>query len=290
MTYAPPSSPQSIGGVVDDALRLFRTSFGRCWLLAIIPGLILAVYEMAFPVAVQLHSVLSYSAALRAVMGSPRVVALDLVSLLLTLVFQGAVLVREIAVVRGDESFTLVRALATSVRRLPGMILGTVLFLLAVAGGLALLILLVAAHGLAVSLPDVIGFLALLVLGFWLWGRLQLWTAALFVENARATAALGSSWRLTKDRWWRAATIFTVAVIIVLVFTVVFSFVGGLVAALSHTSLMGRAAVLQLFTLGSHAIAYPLDAAIWLAMYHDFKLRREGGDLAARAGALGSAA
>ncbi len=266
--YTPPSSPQSIGGVIDDGLRLFRASFSRCWLLAIIPGLVLAAFEMAFPLPVQPQSGLSYTAALQAIANSPRVIELDLLSLLLTLVFQGAVLVREIAIVRADESFTLARALGKSLRRLPGTVLGTVLFVLAVAGGL----------------------IALLIPGFWLWGRLQLWWAALFVEDASATAALGSSWRLTKERWWRAAAIFSVAVIIMLVFTLVFGFVGGLAAALSHTSLAGKATVLQLFSVGSAAISYPLDAAIWLAMYHDFKLRREGGDLAARAGALSGAA
>ena len=267
--YAPPSSPQSIGGVVDDALRLFRESFSRCWLLAIIPGLALAVYEIAFPIAILPHgSALTILSAYEAVAHSPRIFGLDLVSLLLTLLFQGAVLVREIAIVRGDESCTLAQALGKSARRLPGTILGTILFVVAIGAG----------------------FIALIIPGFWLWGRLQLWTAALFVEDASAIQSLGSSWRLTKERWWRAAAIFSVAVIILIVLSIVFSLVGGLVAALVHASLAGRAAVLQLFSLGSGAIAYPLDAAIWLAMYHDFKLRLEGGDLAARAGALSGVA
>ncbi len=268
MAYSPPSSPQSVGGVVDEGLRLFRASFSRCWLLAIIPGVIFAAYEMEFPVVVRPEASLSYLASLEATMRSPRIIGLELVSMLLTLIFQGAVLVREIAIVRGDDSFTLIDAVRTSIRRLPGTILATVLF----------------------ALACLLGFIALIVPGFWLAGRLQLWTAALFVEDASAMEALASSWRLTQDRWWRAATIFTVAVFIVIVLSVIFAFVGGILAALTHSSIIDSSPVLQLFTVGSGAIAYPLDAAIWLAMYHDFKLRREGGDLAARAGALGGTA
>jgi hypothetical protein len=36
-------------------------------------------------------------------------------------------------------------------------------------------------------------------------------------------------------------------------------------------------------------IVLPLFVAILVVMYHDFKLRSEGGDLAARMGALGKA-
>ncbi|MGB6449461.1 MAG: hypothetical protein WBE92_01785, partial [Steroidobacteraceae bacterium] len=231
--YAPPSSPQSIGGVLDDALRLFRIAFGRCWVLAIIPGLILIAYESAFPVPIPGIGTLGRQAALQAIAHSPRAWVLDLLSTLLTLTFQSAVMVREIAIRRGDESCTLTRALDTSVRRLPGMILGTVLFGLAIGGGIVLLI----------------------VPGLWLLGRLQLWSAALFVEDVSATAALGLSWRLTRSHWWRAAAILTVAVIIILVLTIVFTFIGGLLAGLSHARETGRAILLQVFSLGAAAIS-----------------------------------
>jgi hypothetical protein len=38
----------------------------------------------------------------------------------------------------------------------------------------------------------------------------------------------------------------------------------------------------------TYTTIYPLAAAIWVAMYNDFKLRREGSDLVARVGALTS--
>lgn len=265
--YVQPSSPQSIGGVIDDGIRLFRSSFSRCWLLAIIPGLVVAVYETFYPITIPIYSALGHPSALAGLTHSPRLIVLDIVSGLLGLIFQGAVVVQELAILRGDDSCTFGRAAATGFKRLPGMVLATILFSLAITGG----------------------FIALLIPGFWLWGRLQLWTAALFVEDASATEALASSWRLTQGHWWRAATIFTVAIIIMIVLALVFTFVGGFFAALSHASTLGRTLLLYVFSLASRAIYYPLGAAIWLAMYHDFKLRREGGDLATRVGALDSA-
>ena len=285
--YSPPSSPLSIGGVLDEGIRLFRLSFGRCWLLALIPGLIIVLFEMAsgFPRVAAPGGGLS---TLTALGNSPRLLLFDLLAFVLRLLFQGAVLVREIAIVHGDQSMTLGGAVAASVRRLPATVLGAIIVLLpitasAVPFGFAVVYFM--ARGTLPSRTLVLG-LVLLIVATWLWGRLQLWFAALFLEDATAGQALGSSWRLTKGHWWRATAIFTVAVIMVLVVAFVFSFIGGVVAVTAHTSLMGRALLLQVFALGSNAIYYPLGGAIWLAMYHDLKLRREGGDLASRAGAL----
>jgi hypothetical protein len=267
--YSPPSSPLSIGGVIDDGIRLFRVAFGRCWPLAVAPGVLLMLYELANPINLPVAGAgrTNPLQALAAVF-SMRVFLLYLLALVFGLIFQGAVMVREIAIVRGDESFTLGQALGETVLRLPGLILGSILLFVILAAG----------------------FIALVIPGIWLSGRLQLWMPALFLENASATDALASSWRLTAGNWWRGAAIFTVAMIIILVLTMVFSFVAGVLAPMSHFTLSGRLLVAQLFSLVGNAISYPLLVAMWLAIYNDFKLRREGGDLASRARALGSTA
>lgn len=268
MAYARPSSPQSIGGVVDDGFRLFTTAFGRCWLLAIIPGLVLATYDIVFPVTVPVAEALRRPELLEAFYFSRRMIGLDLLSFLLTLLFQGAVVVREIAIARGDETMTFGGALARSLKRLPGMVLASILDALATLGGL----------------------IALIVPGVWLGVRLQLWTVALFAEDVGATEALGASWRLTRGHWWRAAAILSVALIMIIVLVLAFSLIAGIAAAVSHFSTVSRTLLVYLVSLGSNAIYYPLGAAIWIAMYHDFKLRREGGDLESRVGALSGAA
>lgn len=267
--YSPPSSPLSVGGVIDDGIRLFRVAFSRCWPLAIAPGLLLMLYELAHPINLPVAGaprVNPFQAL--ATIFSMRVLLLYLLALVLGLVFQGAVMVREIAIVHGDESFTLGKALGETVLRLPGLILGSILFFVVI----------------------LVGFMALIIPGIWLSGRLQLWMPALFLENASATDALASSWRLTQGNWWRAAAVLTVAFVIVLVLTMVFSFVAGVLAPMGHFTLSGRVLVVQLFSLLGNAISYPLLVAMGLAMYNDFKLRREGGDLASRARALGSTA
>ncbi len=264
--YSPPSSPLSVGGVIDDALRLFRTAFSRCWILAIVPGVIVALYEIAFPLSLPTPTARTNPLQALAAVFSLRLLVVDLALLVLSLIFQGAVIVREIAIIRGDESVTLGGALGASLRRFPGLLLGAILFGLAIGAGTV----------------------ALIIPGLWLWGRLMLWTVALFVEDASATDALASSWRLTRGNWWRVVVIFTVGIILVLVLTMAFTFVAGLVAGLARLSAQGRLQVLQLASLVTNAISYPLGVAILLAMYNDLKLRREGGDLASRARALGT--
>ncbi len=291
--YAPPSSPQSIGGVLDDALRLFRASYGRCWAFAVIPGLILLICESA--VGVPRIATTGGLRALATLAHSPLLLLFDLLSILLWLIFQGAVLARQLTMMRDGESDTVGVALASSLRHFPATLVGAILVFLAMVG-CAIPIAIVgaiflAAGGLSAGagLGLVLLVIVLMIPDIWLWGRLQLWFAAAFVEDAGPAEALGSSWRLTKSRWWRGAAIFTVAAIILIVLSIVFTLIGGLIAALIHVNLVGRAAVVQVFSLGSSTITYTFYGSVWLAMYHDFKLRREGGDLASRAGALSGA-
>jgi hypothetical protein len=289
--YSPPSSPLSIGGVIDDGIRLFRQAFSRCWLLAVFPGLILLAFEFAIGIP-RVPQGMAGVSALAALGNSPRLMLYDVLAFVVQLLFQGAILVREIAITHGDQSVSLGGALAGSLRRLPGTIGGTILFALIIGACFIPIGISVAYFAARRTLPMslVMIDLGFVILAVWLWGRLQLWFATLFIEDAGATEALGSSWRLTRGHWWRATTIFTVAVLIILAVAIVFSLIGLAVVSITQTTLMGRVFLLQVFGLMSNAIYYPLGAAIWIAMYHDLKLRREGGDLASRAGALSGAA
>lgn len=296
MAYAQPSSPQSIGNVIDDGIRLFGTAFRSCWLLAVIPGLLYATYHIAAPRPVTGHSLSQLLAQIKADFASPRVIAISLLNLLLTYIFQGAVIVREIAITRHDSTCTFGRAIERSLQRLPGMLLATILYGLAAMAGL--IALAIVGGLLAAVVPGflpllhayrwvaILFALVLLALGLLITVRLQLWTITLFAENASALGALTSSWRLTDGHWWRAATILSIAVIMIIVLAMCFSLVGGTVAAVGHLSRQASTSVIYLVWLGSNAVYYPLGAAIGLAMYHDFKLRRDGSDLERRVHAL----
>lgn len=264
--YVRPSAPLSIGDVIDDAIRLYRSSFRRCWVPAFAFALILTAQQIAIGLLIPDFGMQGGRTALEALdrMLSPTFVAIDLLAALLGLVCYGALLSQQFAVARGDVSVSVARAFAAGGRRLPGMVLATVLDLAAI----------------------VVGLCALVVPGVYLWGRLQLWMAAMFAENATALESLKGSWRLTRGRWWRASTIFTVAVAMMIVFSLAVGLIGAVAASLSHSSLVDSQVVVQLFALPTNTIIYPVMSAVWVSMYHDFKLRSEGGDLAARTEAL----
>jgi hypothetical protein len=269
MAYTAPSGPLPVGGVVDDALRLYRSIFSRAWILAFAFSLALAGFSLVVMLNVPLdgtpgtQSLQQMLSALR----SPPILTMYLLVTLLTFALYGSLMALANAVAHANTSFTLLQACATGFRRLPAIVLASLIF------------------GVAV----VLGLIVLIVPGIWLWGRLQLWIAAMFAEDATALGSLRSSWQITEGNWWRGSTIFSVAVILIFVVSFVFSLVGGVVAAILRLSLTDTQIVVQLFSLVANTITYPFFVATWLCMHRDFKLRREGGDLAARTRALGSA-
>jgi hypothetical protein len=269
MTYALPSAPLSIGLVIDSAIRLYRATFSRMWLLALVYAGIVGVATIAWALALQKVGVVVGRTDPRQVFAallSPRMVAGFVVTMVVSVVFYGALLARLTAFTRGDES-SFGSAIAAGLRHLPGMVLATILMTLALVAGL----------------------IALIIPGLYVGGRLQLWMIVMFAEDASALDSLSRSWQLTRKRWWRAAGIFTIALILVYVLELAFGIIAGIVVALTHVDQIDQMIITQLFTVASNVIVTPLFAGLFLAMYHDFKLRSEGGDLAARVGALGRA-
>ena len=271
--YALPSAPLSVGGVVDDAIKLFRSSFTRCWIFSAIIGVLLLGMQLVLLLALPGLATPGRPDATKtlAALGSPGTIGLFiglyLLVIFVSLVCYGGMLTRQAAIARGDESVTLARAFATGVRRFPGMLLAALLCILAIVAGLILLI----------------------IPGLWVSVRLYLWMAAMFTEESSALASLETSWRLTKGHWWRAVAILSVTLVIFLVVSMAFGLVAGIIVSVTH-SRPADARIIQAATqVVPYFIGYPFLTAAWLAMYHDFKLRREGGDLAARMGALSSA-
>ncbi len=270
MNYELPSAPLSIGGVLDNAIRLYRHALRRCWILSLIYGAVLGGFGLFWALA--LTSVVGPGGRgdprqMLALAFSPLTLIGFLVAIALSMTLYGAQVKTEVALARGDESFTLGAAIAAGVRRLPGVLLATLISMVAVGIGLVLLI----------------------IPGIYVAGKLQMWVVAMFVEDASALDSLKISWRLTDKRWWRAATILTVALILIYVFALAFGLIGGIIAAVGHFGVSARLIVNQLFSILSNMIVLPMMVAIAIVMYHDFKLRSEGGDLAVRMGSLGKA-
>lgn len=278
--YVQPSAPRDIGGVIDDAIKLYRASFRTCWLLALIGSLVsgaTVVYLFSrFPAIASVRD----PAQLLGLLQSPSVWSWYLVLSLASLVLLSGIIASQNALAAGRSPLTVGQALAAAFARLHWQLLAIVLWIL-YFGVCALLVI--------APLPAPVKILAALVwivYAIYLWGMVQLWTVALFAEPAGTLRAMGISWVLIRGHWWRAAIILTVGIIIVLVISMVFSFIGGLVLVTSRfdptSVLIGNAVISAV----ERVFVTSMIPALLVAMYYDFKLRREGGDLAARAKSL----
>jgi hypothetical protein len=262
----------SIGGVLDSAIRLYRTTFSRCLPLAILAALCGIAFGVVQALNVPMDTVPSTDpaeamrrvTAMMQTMFSPIMLAGYLLVALASLVFNGAIILTEKAIAAGDSSITFGRAVATSLRRLPAAVAASVLATLGMA----------------------IGFLLLVIPGLYLMGKWQLVITSIYMEDAGPLEAFGISWRLTRGRWWRGMAIITVAGVIAYLFIIAFGFLAGIGLALVSAGQQARMIATQVLTQIPVAVFLPLLLAVSIAMFHDFRLRAQGGDLEARANAL----
>src|SRR6185312_11562312 len=223
--YTRPTAPRSIGGVLDDAIRLYRAAFSRCWVLSLGGGVLSAIVgvwqarQMAtLPLAglsarnpASMAALGSAMARLGRVEHSPMLWLNYFILMLVWLVFRAAIIRRQDAVASGRTD-SLGEALGYVVRRLPELAIAGLVFVLAIS----------------------VGFMLFLAPGVWLWGSLQLWLVAAASEDLGPFAALGRSWRLIDRHWWRTSATVAVAWIIVLVLGLAGGLFTGIAAALAH--------------------------------------------------------
>jgi hypothetical protein len=261
--YSQPTGPRSIGGVLDDAVRLYRDSFRRILpllianaILASVPGLILGLNQAAAATPVE------QGRAVYQLMTSSGYWITFLVVLFVNLMVYGALIGSLDSIAKGG-GMGLGEALQLGLSRLPRVIGASFLF----------------------GLANTIGFILLDIPGIYLMGIFQLVFVAIILENSGVIGAFGTSQRLIKGHWWRSAAILTVAIIIL----VVLSLLGGVVAALLAALRPGTGSILivnQLVGLIVNIFVVGWMPCVLLAMYYDLKLRHEGEDLATRVNAL----
>lgn len=300
MKYVAPSAPLTVGGVLDNWIRLFRSSFASCWALALIVAAVGSLLEfMIVPRIPQMRAgtpLLQFYAQYWSAVRGPSIILTDIASWLLALTVYGGLLTQQAALVRGEEPFSFGTALSKSLRRLPQMLLASILVILIVAAFCApvgIVVFMASRHAAPlIILLGSLASIAAVILLIYVTVRLQLWMATMFSENLGGVACLGRSWRLVKGHWWRVTGIVFVAGVVMWVLTMAIGALVGIVVgfmgfhgvtpdmAVRRVELIGAASQIgQLLTM-------PLLTAVWLAMYQDLRLRREGGDLAARAEAL----
>jgi hypothetical protein len=281
--YVRPTAPRDIGGVIDDAIKLYRASFRTCWPLALIASLASAATVLyiftRFPAIASVHD----PAQLWELVQTPSIWGWYLILSVVSMLLLGAIVACQNALAAGTAPMGVGQALAAAFARLHWQLLAIVLWLLyfSLAG-----VILLAPLSLPVKL---LGFLAWVIFAVYLSGRLQLWVVALFAEHVGTVQAMRRSWDLIAGHWWRAAAILTVGIVIVLVITMVFGFLGTLALVMFHLDPISLLFGNQLISAAERIFVTSMIPALMVAMYYDFQLRREGGDLAARTKSLQSA-
>jgi hypothetical protein len=301
--YVKPTAPRSIGGIVDDGIKLYGSAFAKSWPLSLLaqvllagPALVLRNQMVGLQVSATNPQAMQAMQAMLAVFKSPGVWLSYLVIMVVFVGFYNAliVLLDGVAAIK-TESFG--RCLAGGFRLMPRtillfIVLGLALFgvgiVVGIVGGILVAVL---SRALGSIAPIVIGISAVIFGGLliYVWGRLFLSNVALVVEDAGVFKSLSASWALIKNHWWRTATIYTLALIIVMVFYVVIGFVNTAILGVTVTvqGSFGTATILaQLVSMAGGTVLMSLVPAVLLAMYYDLKLRNEGTDLAGRVDAL----
>jgi hypothetical protein len=298
--YTKPAAPRSIGGVLDDAIKLYRDAFAKSWPLALIGQVVIAAPLLVIrlqlaavpgvggnPMAVATNP--AAAAAYMAIYKSPAIWLSYLAVLVATFGLYNALIV-QIDGFATAKPRSVGESITAGVRLLPCalllylvMIVGLTLSMVCVgivAGILGAMHLGAIVRGLLVA--------AYAVALIYVFGRLFLAYVALIVERAAVFKSFGISWALIKNHWWRTATVYTVAIVIVFVFYLLIGALNALVFAMLHSTSGAATLVSQLFSIAVGTVLVPFFPAVLLAIYYDLKLRRDGADLADRVNALSS--
>ena len=270
--YQKPTVPRTIGGVLDDTFQLYKAAFSSCWLpmvvIAVI-GMASAYYRFSNVPAVTPGTgfrqlLLQFQAV------PPGYQALNLLVLLLDLLLYAVLVLNIVGVSRGGKP-TFGTSLATALRRFPALILATIIFAVAVFVGTVLVI----------------------IPGIYLGIRLGLFMVPLLTGPEGPGTSLTTSWRLVAGHWWRTFTLVCVMLVILYVVDLALVAIAGSIAAVVRGGAVTIVQSVGSFVVGSIVISAivgifttPVFITVFVTVYQDLLLRKEGGDLEARLGAL----
>jgi hypothetical protein len=247
------SEPQSIGRVLDSGFKLFVKAFSGVLPLSLAAAAVLAVPNIA-------NVVMGGPEQVESPVPSSTFLVLFLMALPIYMVLIAAVVYRLGAVAEMHEA-SIAQALARGVRCVLTLIGVAILYFLAMAGGLILLII----PGIILSLSLSFGFFAIVL------------------DGESALGALKRSHRLVWGNWWRTLAVVSVPVVIVMILFLGVVIVFGATVVMSDGRPSSDVLITaRLIEAAIGGITAPLIYSIMIAQYHDLKLRKEGHDLAAR--------
>jgi hypothetical protein len=293
--YTIPTAPRSIGGVLDGAFSLWMPILKKTWPLIVIPQLV--NFALSIPQLSQMTNL--RPGEMPALNGGPWLS--QLLSTLAGLIFLGfyAAMIARADNAASQGSMSLGESLKIGFGfwgRCFLLVLIMVLIMLPVLVPIVLLSRRLQGGQFPASMMSPVLGLAVFLYALFLlfiFVRLVLALVALVLENLGAWSSIRSSWNLTRGHWWRCCAILTVLTIVTYVVVVI----AGVVLAIFgiRNGIRGgmfsfpALIVTQLFGVLVGLLFTPLFLGGFLAMFYDLKLRSEGGDLAGRVEALGSA-
>jgi hypothetical protein len=267
-----PTQPQSIGGVLDTTFQLYKASVVKMIplsLLMVIAGSPQSIYMFMRGGAGNPADPF----AMLAMMQSPGYWLMALIGMIGSMWMLSAAYLKIGAIGTGGD-LGVATAVTQALTRLPAIILMVILFGIALTIGLILLVI-----------PCLILMVSLGLC----------FNTALF-EGKGPVDALSESHRLVWGNWWRTAAILTVGFIIIFVIYLIAGVIIGVLTPLLVLGGGGTENVLLISLISGLLIGVlmsllmtPFYISLAIAIYWDLKLRKDGGDLAARVGALNPA-
>jgi hypothetical protein len=265
--------PLGVGEILDTAFRIYRTRFKDLIAAVAIPMIPLVVLQILINLSVTSRTTLETQNGVLVQRTGP--------SPGVTLGAVGATLL--ISVIGGAI------AQAASVRIIADQYLGSstswresLRYALSKVGSVVLVSFLV-------GICELLGLIACVLPGIYLWAALAVSVPALLIENARGTKALGRSRSLVTGRWWPTFGALVVIFLLTSIISGIFGAIIGGGTALSG-SITGSTAsrILSGGVTGIITIlTTPLTAAVATIIYFDLRIRKEGFDVALMAQRLG---
>ena len=134
----------------------------------------------------------------------------------------------------------------------------------------------------------IIGFVACIIPGIWLWVSFTVAVPALLAEDMRGSQALRRSYTLVKGRWWPTLGALLIGLVIAMIITSIF---GAILAFVSFTDVGDNIAITailnSLANLLASVLVTPFQAAVVAILYFDLRVRKEGFDLQLMASRIG---
>ncbi|MDB6009218.1 MAG: hypothetical protein JWL65_1468 [Gammaproteobacteria bacterium] len=265
--FYPPARPLSVGEVLDLVFQIFKAT-----LVKGLPYGICAVVAQQLPNVYALARGVTVRQALSA--GQPIGVALFAVGVLLALVAWSALLLQQRAIIE-QRPTSIKSELGEALRRLPSFFVATLLFLVVVGSGAAVIMVVPPQYRTGVRIPVEILSVYLAVL------LSCTWPAVLFAGQG-PVGALRQSARLVWGNWWRIAVVYVVGAAVVIVVSVL---LGALIAAIVSSLGAGIPVMTSVFAEVANvlgAVTAPFAGALLLAAFADLRVRKEGTDLKQR--------